>query len=213
MSKIVVIGGSRGIGLEVVKILLKKDHSVVAFSRDAQHMNLNDSALLKVSGNARIEDDVRAAIKGADIVIQSLGVPLSPKLLTGPIDLFSSATQTLVPVMEKAGVRRLIAVTGFGAGNSEVAINCLQKIPFNIIFGQAYRDKSVQEEIIKKSKLDWTIVRPGVLTNRALRAGYRVHQHQTEWRNGIISRAAVADYISLILQDPSTYGTDPVLTG
>lgn len=211
MSRIVVMGGSGGIGLETVKALLKEGHEVVAFSRRAKKLHLKDLKLLKISGDATSEDDVRAAIEGADAVVQALGVPMNLKLITGPIHLFSSATQTLVPIMESMGVRRLIAVTGFGAGDSEAAINCFQKIPFNIIFGQAYRDKSIQEENIKTSGLDWTIVRPGVLTNGALRQGYRVRLRRKEWRNGTIPRAAVADYISRILNDPDTYRTDPVL--
>jgi uncharacterized protein YbjT (DUF2867 family) len=211
MSRIVVMGGSRGIGLETVKSLLKEGHEVVAFSRGAKSLQLNDPKLAKVSGDARSESDVRTAIKGADAIIQALGLPVNLKLLTGPIDLFSSSTQTLVPIMESAGIRRLIAVTGFGSGDSEFAINCFQKIPFNIIFGHAYRDKSIQENIIKKSGLDWTIVRPGVLTNGPLKPGYQVRLHQKDWRNGIISRAAVADYISRILNDPNTHRTEPVL--
>jgi len=212
MSRVVVMGGSRGIGLETVKVLLKEGHEVVAFSRGAERLQLSNPALLKVSGDATSEGDVRTAIEGADVVIQALGVPVNLKLITGPIDLFSSATQTLISVMESTGVRRLIAVTGFGAGDSESAVNCFQKIPFNMIFGHAYSDKSIQEKNIKKSDLDWTIVRPGVLTNGPLKPGYRVRQHRREWRNGIIPRAAVADYISRILHDPSTHGTDPVLS-
>jgi putative NADH-flavin reductase len=212
MSRIVVMGGSRGIGLETVKALLRDGHKVVAFSRGAEKLKLNDPKLLKISGDATNDGDVRTAVEQADIVVQTLGVPLNLNLITGPINLFSSATKTLIPIMESKGIPRLIAVTGFGAGDSEGAINCFQKIPFNFIFGHAYRDKSEQESVIKKSSLDWTIVRPGVLTNGPLKTEYSIHKHQKEWRNGIITRAAVADYISRIIVDPNTYGTDPVLT-
>lgn len=212
MSRIVVMGGSRGIGLETVKALLKDGHKVVVFSRGANKLKFNDPALSKISGDATDDGDVRTAIEKADVVVQTLGVPLNLNLITGPINLFSLATKTLIPIMESNGIRRLIAVTGFGAGSSESAINCFQKIPFNFIFGHAYDDKSVQEEIIKKSGLDWTIVRPSILINGPVKPEYRIHQNQEEWRNGIISRASVADYISRILNDPDTHGKEPVLT-
>jgi uncharacterized protein YbjT (DUF2867 family) len=212
MSRIIVMGGSRGIGLQTVEALLRDGHEVVAFARNAEKLKLNDPALLKISGDATNESDIRAAIKQVDIVVQTLGVSLNLNLITGPINLFSTATKTLIPIMESKGIRRLITVTGFGAGDSEIAINCFQKIPFNFIFGHAYRDKTEQEKYIKKSGLDWTIVRPGVLINGPLKPGYSVHKNQKEWRNGIITRAAVADYISRILIDPDTYGTEPVLT-
>ena len=67
--------------------------------------------------------------------------------------------------MRPQGVKRLISVTGFGAGDSRASINCHQLLPFRFFFGRAYDDKDVQERLIKDSALDWTIVRPGLLTN------------------------------------------------
>ncbi len=212
MSRVVVIGGSRGVGLETVKALLERGHDVIAFSRGANSLQLDHPKLTRVAGNATSANDIRAACKDADAVVQALGVPISLKLLTGPIDLFSSATRTVVSVMEDMNIKRLIAVTGFGAGDSEAAISCVQKVPYNIVFGHAYRDKSGQETLIKNSNLDWTIVRPGVLTNQRLKRPYRVRTQPSQWRNGLISRAAVADYIASAIDDPATIGAEPVLS-
>ena len=143
--------------------------------------------------------------------MQALGIPLNLRLITGPINLFSESTKILIKSMESAKIRRLISVTGFGAGSSYQSINCFQKIPFQIVFGTAYRDKTIQETIIKNSKLDWTIVRPGVLTNQQLRKPYKVRLQPAEWRNGIISRAAVADFIASIINDKNMFGADPVI--
>ncbi len=211
MSTILVMGGSSGIGLATVKALLDRDHDVIAFSRGAKNLQLEHSKLVKISGDARNTGEVRNAVTGSDAVIQALGVPVSLKLLTGPIDLFSSATKTLIPIMEETNIKRLIAVTGFGAGTSIEAINCVQRIPFNVFFGHAYRDKSAQEALIKGSTLNWTIVRPGVLTNQSLKRSYKVRLKPSEWRNGIISRAAVADYVAASIDDDETIGEEPVL--
>ena len=212
MSRVLVMGGSSGIGLETVKALLGRGHDVIAFSRGAKNLRLDHPKLDRISGDATNTEEVRNAITDADAVVQALGVPVSLKLLTGPIDLFSSATKTLIPIMEEMDIKRLIAVTGFGAGNSNEAINCVQRIPFNVIFGHAYRDKSAQETLIKGSTLNWTIVRPGVLTNQSLKRSYKVRLKPSEWRNGIISRAAVADYIAAAIDDDTTIGEEPVLT-
>ena len=211
MSRVLVMGGSSGIGLETVKALLDRDHDVIAFSRGAKNLRLDHARLVRISGDATNTAEVRNAVHDADVVIQTLGVPVGLKLLTGPIDLFSSATRTLIPIMEEMDIKRLIAVTGFGAGNSNEAINCIQRIPFNFIFGHAYRDKSAQETLIKESTLNWTIVRPGVLTNQSLGRSYKVRLKRSEWRNGIISRAAVADYIAAAVDDDATIGEEPVL--
>jgi uncharacterized protein YbjT (DUF2867 family) len=157
-----------------------------------------------VSGNPRIEpfagdalkpDDVRRALEGIDVVVQALGVPPSLDLILRPVTLFSSATRILLPAMKAAGVHKLVCVTGFGAGDSKSAINVLQRLPFKVLLQNAYNDKSVQEELIVASDLDWLLVRPGVLTNFAASGDYQVLTAPNTWRNGIIARADVADFI------------------
>ena len=97
--------------------------------------------------------------------------------------------------MEKAGVRRVIAVTGFGTGDSRDAIGLLQRVPFRLVFGRAYDDKDAQEMRIRKSDLEWTFVRPGVLTPGSATGRYKVLSDPASWRNGLISRADVAHFI------------------
>ena len=68
--------------------------------------------------------------------------------------------------MKAAGVKRLIAVTGLGAGDSRGHGGFLyDAVAFPLLLKRVYDDKDVQEWIIKSSGLDWTIVRPGLLTN------------------------------------------------
>lgn len=146
-------------------------------------------------GDALNNSDVERALEGVDIVVQALGVPPSLDLITKPVTLFSRATAVLLQEMQRAGVKRLVAVTGFGAGDSNANINIIQRLPFKLLLGRAYDDKSVQERLIEQSDLDWLIVRPGVLTNGRASRKYRVLGEANEWRNGIVSRADVADFI------------------
>ena len=154
---------------------------------------------------------VTEALEGVDAVVQSLGVPFNLRLFTGPIDLFSAATKVLLPAMQQHGVTRLLAVTGFGAGTSQAAIHPLQRAGFNLVFGRAYADKTRQEEMIVNSALDWTIVRPGVLTNGPARPNYKALADPETWRNGVTSRASVADFIVKSLNDPQWRHAAPVL--
>ena len=159
----------------------------------------------------QVTKNVAAALQGVHIVIQTLGVGLGD--LFQPVSLFSAATRVLVTAMKSHGVKRLICVTGFGAGDSCSSISFLQRITFQAVFGRAYDDKSEQEQLIKESSLDWTIVRPGVLTNGARSGRYRILENAPEWRNGIISRANVADFLVRLIDDQSYARKAPVLIG
>jgi putative NADH-flavin reductase len=211
VSKVLIIGASRGIGPETAKQALSRGHSVRALARSADRIGLSDPNLQKLSGNALDPDDVMAALKGIDVVVQALGISAGLGMVLGPVRLFSDATRILVPAMEGAGIRRLICVTGFGAGDSRENIGCLEHIPFQVFLGRAYDDKNVQECLIRNSQLDLVIVRPGVLTNGRSTGAYKVLDHPKSWRNGLISRADVADFIVRQIEDETYMGKTPVL--
>ncbi len=195
MTGILVIGGSQGIGLAVCRAALANGHRVRAMSRSGRLPKDIGGDCEAFVGDARNADDVVRALAGVDVVVQALGVPPTLEFITKPVTLFSEATRVLLPAMTKAGVGKLVAVTGFGAGDSHGAINILQRLPFRLIFKNAYNDKSIQEALIAASDLDWLIVRPGVLTNCSSSGNYKVLTRTSEWRNGIVARADVADFI------------------
>lgn len=195
MAHILVIGGSRGIGRAVCRVATAKGHTVRAMSRSGKMPEGAGAHCEAMKGDAVIAADVARALDGIDVVVQALGVPPSIDLVLKPVTLFSEATRVLLPEMKTAGVHKFVSVTGFGAGDSNASINVLQRLPFNMLLKRAYDDKSVQEELIEASDLDWLIVRPGVLTSGSASGKYRVLTEPSEWRNGIISRADVASFI------------------
>jgi putative NADH-flavin reductase len=209
MAHVLVIGASGGIGLETLSAALEAGHRVRAFSRSAGEMDFDRRELEKCPGDAMKEADVEAALDGIDVVVQALGV--NADRLFKRVNLFSESTRTLLATMQRRKVRRLITVTGFGAGDSREAIGCLQHIPFRLFLGRAYDDKDIQEHLIKKSGLDWTIVRPGILTNSPKTGRYRVLVEPSQWRNGVISRADVADFIVRSIDDDDHVHKAPVL--
>ena len=207
--RILIVGASKGIGLETTRQALAAGYDVRALARSATSINLSDRGLEKVQGDALDQQDVEAALAGVDAVVMTLGVGLGD--LFKPVNLFSDATRVLIDAMKAKGVDRLICITGFGAGDSQASISLLQRVPFRIVFGRAYDDKSRQEDLIKQSGLDWTIVRPGVLLNGPRTGRYKVLREPSEWRNGIISRANVADFLIRQIEDRAFVHASPVL--
>jgi uncharacterized protein YbjT (DUF2867 family) len=212
MAKVLVIGASRGIGLETVRAGLRAGHTVRAFARSAASIPIQDAELDKFAGDALNTDTIRSALQDVDVVTQTLGVSFSPKLIFEGTTLFSESTRILVDAMKAAGVKRLISVTGLGAGNSRGHGGLFyDAVIFPLFLKRVYDDKDVQEWIIRSSGLDWTIVRPGLLTNGSATGRYRVLTTSKEWRFGVISRADVADFLVKQVDDRALVGATPLL--
>lgn len=211
MATVLVIGASKGIGLETIKAGLAAGHTVKAFARSAPSIPLTDPKLEKIRGDALSLSDVQGALRGVDAVIQSLGVATAQELIFGTT-LFSNATRVLVEAMQSEGIKRLIAVTGAGAGNSRGRITPLYDyLMFPILLQRVYSDKDIAEDIIQKSTLVWTIVRPGMLTNGAATGKWKALPDINDWRGGVISRADVGSFLISQIDDRSLLRQTPLL--
>jgi putative NADH-flavin reductase len=212
MATVLIIGASRGIGLETVKCALEAGHTVRALARSARRIPVNHPKLTKVSADARDQAAVAGALEGVDAVIQALGIRGRDMMLR-PVQLFSDATRVLIASMRETGVKRLIAVTGFGAGDSRNRGGCLYNTAFHLFLGRAYDDKDEQEYLIQESGLDWVIARPVILTSGSRTGRYHVLVEPRSWRIGFISRADVADFLVKQIDDDAYLEKTPVLTG
>jgi putative NADH-flavin reductase len=193
--KLSVIGASRGIGRKVVEDALERGHAVTAMSRSATRTFTDPSeALTVLDGDATDPADVARAIDGAEAVLLTLGVPRDLRVLK-PTTLFSDATRVLIAAMEAAGIKRLLTVTGFGTGDSAEKLSTPERLTQTAFLGRAYADKDLQEQLIRDSALDWTIARPGILSDNRKSNAYKVLVEKEAWRNGMINRADVADFL------------------
>ncbi len=213
--RVLVIGASRGIGRETVSALRMAGHNPLGMSRGRAGSKAGGAkadeadATPWVTGDALDPLAVGHALSGVDAVILTLGIGNGD--LFRPVSLFSEATKVVVAAMRQDGPKRLIVVTGFGAGRSRAAIPFWQKLPFDALFGRAYSDKDIQEALVMDSGLDWTIVRPGVLTNGARTDRYLVLSHPSSWRNGMVSRKDVAAFLAQQVADKALIGHDVVI--
>jgi putative NADH-flavin reductase len=209
--RILVMGASSGIGAQVVRAAAARGHEVRAMARGIDPGAVRPG-VENLRGDATDPDDVARAVAGVDAVVQALGVRESVATLLRPVTLFSTATEVLVPAMRAAGVPRLVAITGFGAGDSRRALSLPERLGHDLILGRVYADKTRQEELVKASALDWTIVRPTILTDGPAGGRYEVLDEPERWRNGLISRRDVAAFVVDMLERGAFTGRDVVVT-
>ncbi len=212
MATILVVGASRGIGLETVKRALALGHSVRAFARNAAAIEIAAPGLEKLPGDALDRAAVEKAVAGVDAVIEVLGETKGPQAMFAGTTLFSRATRILIDAMRAHAVKRLVAVTGLGAGDSRGHGGFLyDALIFPLVLKRIYDDKDVQEQMIKASGLDWTIVRPGLLTSGPATGKARALTEPADWRAGSISRADVADFLVREAFEGRYVGKTPLL--
>ena len=208
MARLLVVGASRGIGLETVKAALAAGHDVVALARRAHAIPVTSPGLTRIDGDATDPETLACAVHGVDAVIVTLGTGPSLK----PVLLFSKATRHLVAAMRAAGVHRLIVVTGLGAGDSRGHGGFLyDRVFFPLFLERIYEDKDVQETMVRESGLEWTIVRPGLLTSGPASGRWQALVDPQSWRAGRISRADVAAFLIAELESGRFKGHTPLL--
>jgi len=209
-APVLVLGATSGIGASVVDEALSRGLKVRGFARGADNMAPRDG-LEPFVGDAQSPEDLIRALDGVCAVIYALGVKERPAMIWQQETLFSRTTAALLDAMRATHTTRLVAVTGFGAGRSRDAMSTLEKLGHNAVLGRVYDDKSRQESLIMESGLDWTIVRPVILTKGAKSTTYRVLREPDEWRNGLISRSSVAHYLVDAIERDLDVRSDVVL--
>ena len=209
--KILVLGATGGTGQLVVSEALAHRHEVTALVRDrAKVADLLPRAEL-VEGDARDRVAVSRALEGCKAVISVLG---TRKIrLVREVTVMSEATTTLVGVMKQQGVARLICVTGLGAGDSAGHGGFVyDRLIKPILLRKIYEDKDRQEAIVQKSGLEWTIVRPTVLTDRGLSGRVRAITDLAGFNGGHISRADVAEFLMAQVGSSEWLRKTPLIT-
>lgn len=190
--KVLVLGAAGGTGRLIVLDALARGYSVVALVRSkARAIDLPGAAIIE--GDARDETALLRALNGCDAVVSSLGTGLSP---FRKVTMLSTATRALISAMMGSGVRRLICITGVGAGDSRDHGGFLyDRLILPVLLRSVYEDKDRQEAAIRASSLDWTIVRPVMLSNEPARGNVRAVTDLAGVHGGKIARADVARFV------------------
>lgn len=156
-KKIAVLGASGAIGKRIVERLLARGFDVVCQTRFADKLSQFADRVTIHAFDPKDASKLPAFLRGADAVIYALGVHS-----TGATTFFSETTAAIIASMAGENVRRLIAITGVGAGETKGHGGLLYNWFFYPLFThRIYADKDRQESLIAASSLDWIIVRPG----------------------------------------------------
>lgn len=193
---VLIVGSTGTIGRELVKQALASGHAVTAVARDPSKLKIENLNLTVARGDVMDPVSIEQVMPGQDAVLCALGAGSKGGVR-------AAGTQNIIEVMQKCGVRRLVCLSSLGVGESRANLNFFWKyIMFGLLLRRAFADHIAQERHIKKSGLDWTIVRPSAYTNgertRDYRHGFPATAKMLKLK---ISRADVADFMLNQLKD------------
>jgi len=156
-----------------------------------------------------------AALSGPSVWLVRLGIPvLALLLIQKKTATLSEGTKNIIRAMEKLGVRRFICESSLGVGDSKGQLGFLYNyILIPLFIRSMFADKEVQESVIRNSKLDWVVVRPGALTNGPKTGKYHswLGAPDVSIRRKI-SRSDVADFMLRQLSESVNFGKNPGLS-
>lgn len=196
--RVVIAGGHGQIALRLTKLLAGDGHEVVGLVRNPDH----EADLAAAGGQAAVLDLERAdvaavagVLAGADVAIFAAGAgPGSGKDRKDTVD--RGAAALFADAAEQAGVRRHLQVGSMGADRAD-------SLHDDEVFTVYLKAKWAAEEDLRSRDLDWTILRPGGLTNDA---GTGLVKLADKTGNGSISRDDVALVLAGLCDTPAAIG-------
>jgi uncharacterized protein YbjT (DUF2867 family) len=156
-----VVGGTRGTGLEVVKLLRARGEAVTALARAQSDTSvLQELGARVVRGDAMNASEVRAAMNSAPhwAVISTLGGQRDDRNRPD-----FEGNRHVIDAAKESGVKRFVLVSTVGAGDSKKGAPALVRW----FLRKPIELKEQAEEYLVASGLNYTIVRPGRLIDRA----------------------------------------------
>lgn len=192
-TRVLIIGASGGTGRQLVTQALERGHVVTAYVRNPSKLPIEHPQLQIIQGDVLNYASVEAAVRGQDAVISALG----HKRFFYPTRILSEGTRNLLRAMESQGVHRFVCETSLGIGDSVGRLGLyFTFFVIPVVLPFYFWDKTRQERLIAASKVDWVIVRPGMLTNGEKRTTYRHGRRVGSFIWTVcISRADVADFM------------------
>ncbi|MFI0923162.1 SDR family oxidoreductase [Streptomyces sp. NPDC021012] len=195
--RIVIAGGHGQIALRLERLLSAAGHEVVGIIRNPEQ----DDDLREAGAEPAVLDlesasveMVAAVLQGADAAVFAAGAgPGSGTARKDTVD--RGAAVLFADAAERAGVRRFLVVSSMGADASH---------PGDGVFDAYLRAKgAADDEIRRRTALEWTILRPGSLTDDA---GTGMVRLEARTGRGPVPRDDVAAVLAELLDTPATAG-------
>ena len=160
--RLLIAGAGGRTGRLLAERALERGHEVTALVRDPSTFPEPGGHLRVVVGDVLEPETLAPAVEGQDAVISVI----APRPRTSG-RVYVEGTRNLASASARAGVRRFVAVSAEGAGAESVTLTLAYRLVMRIpVVARLYPDIArMERELRARTDLDWTVVRPPILTN------------------------------------------------
>ncbi|MFJ1745761.1 NAD(P)H-binding protein [Streptomyces sp. NPDC088116] len=202
--RIVIAGGHGQIALRLEQLLATRGHEAAGIIRkpeQADDLRAAGAEPVVLDLESASVDEVAAALEGADAAVFAAGAgPGSGTERKDTVD--RGAAALFADAAERAGVRRHLVVSSMGANPDHEGDG---------VFDAYLRAKGAADAYVRsRSALDWTILRPGALTNDP---GTGLVRLAESTGRDAVTRDDVAAVLAELLDTPGTAGLTLELIG
>ncbi|WP_160715747.1 NAD(P)-dependent oxidoreductase [Chitinophaga solisilvae] len=193
--KVAIIGASGFIGTEILKEALGRGHEVTAIVRNPSKITITDPHLTVKEGDVSNEATVASLVAGNDAVISAYN--------SHDTDTYVKAIQAIINGVKKAGIKRLLVVSG--AGSLEVApgLQLLDTPEFPAEWkGGASATREAFRVLQADKDLEWTALSPAAMIAPGERTGkFRLGKDQLLTDSNNKSSISTADYAIAMIDE------------
>jgi putative NADH-flavin reductase len=163
--KIAILGSTGFVGKVLLEKALEEGYQVKTLVRDPEKLGNYQQQVKFVSGSASQSDQLEKTVVGTEAVLSTLP-PIGDT--NEPLKC-AKAMENLVEILERNTIKRLIhiggAVHGGGVNENWTLGRQILKVYLSIVCKPVLVTKQLEWEVLRKSNLDWTLVRPPRVIN------------------------------------------------
>jgi len=193
--RLLILGATGRTGRQLLDQGLAAGHALTAFARRPAVLGVYATRLRVCQGDVTDPASVTRAVADQDAILSALG---SPTLRRNTV--LSDGVGHVLAAMREHRVSRLLCMSSLGVGETRGQLGPLYNLVLlPLLLGHIFAEKERMETVIRASTTDWTIVRPGALTNGPARGRYRAAL--ADVRPPAIPRISRADVAAFMLRE------------
>ncbi|MFD2904126.1 NAD(P)-dependent oxidoreductase [Sphingobacterium anhuiense] len=193
--KVAIIGASGFIGSAILNEALSRGHDITAIVRNPEKVTVSNPRLNVKKGDVIKEEELISLLKGNEAVISAYSANDSSS--------YVKAITSIINATKKAGITRLLAVSGAGSLEVKPGVQLLDTPEFPAEWKDGATATRDAFDVIKQvTDLDWSVLSPAMVIEPGVRTGvFRLGKDQVLFNDKGESKISTADFAVALLDE------------